>query len=113
MILKDDVVVDDVVGDDDDGYGDYSDDDDGYGDYSDDDDGDDKTDQLNFDQQLHFLSMSQLLPRHVGFLILIMHDYHDDYGDHDHEWEKYDHDDLRTIIDLILIMMIETKIMIN
>ena len=81
------VDVDDNDGDANDGDGDGDDDDDG-----DADNGDDKTDQLNFDQQLHFLSMSQLLPRHVGFLILNMHDheYHDhdefdDHGDHDHE----------------------------
>ena len=36
---------------------------------------DERTDQLHLDQQLHFLPMFQLLPRHVGFLVLIIKDY--------------------------------------
>ena len=36
---------------------------------------DDRTDQLHLDQELHFLPMFQLLPRHVGFLVLIIKDY--------------------------------------
>ena len=31
-----------------------------------------KTDQLHFDQQFHFLSMPQLLSRHMGLLVLII-----------------------------------------
>ena len=73
----------------------YDDDDDVFynGEDYDGDDDDDKTDQLNFDQQLHFLSVFQLLPRHMGFLILIIM--------------------IKMMIARNLIMMIEIMIMIN